>query len=89
MAISIGMYELTARTRQFLSPPWLAYSIGLASFAFAVGFLAFVFRWIKLDPASPSQSLHWLGSYFGFCAICMLLLSRRLYGNPVIPTKTA
>jgi hypothetical protein len=27
---------------------------------------------IKLDPASPGQTPLWLGSYFGFSAICML-----------------
>ena len=50
---------------------------GAVSVGFALGFLAFVFRWIKLEPTSPS--LLWIGSYFAFSAICMLALGLRLH----------
>ncbi len=84
MAMSIGAYALaTARTlrRQHqLLGEWLLAASGVASFAFALAFSAFVFRWIKLDPASPGQSLRWLGAYFGFSAICMLGLALHLHG---------
>src|ERR1017187_9319468 len=81
MAMSIGIYELaTARTlRRHLADEWLLGAAGVASVGFASVFFAFVFRWIKLEPGSPAQTLHWLGSYFGFSAICMLGLALRLY----------
>jgi len=80
MAMSIGIYELaTAQTlRIHLVNRWLLGTAGVASVGFALAFLALVFRWIKLDPGSPAQTLRWLGSYFGFCAICMLGLGLRL-----------
>lgn len=81
MAMSIGIYALaTARTlRRYLADQWLLHAAGLASVGFALAFLAFVFRWIKLQPSSPAQTLIWLGSYFGFSALCMLLLALRLH----------
>jgi uncharacterized membrane protein HdeD (DUF308 family) len=81
MAISSGIYELiTARTlRRHSADEWLLYAAGAISGGFAFAFLAFVFGWIKLDPASPAQTLHWLGSYFGFAAVCMLGFARRLH----------
>jgi uncharacterized membrane protein HdeD (DUF308 family) len=85
MAMSIGIYELaTARNVRRLADEWLIGAAGVASVGFAVAFLAFVFRWIKLQPGSPAQSLHWLGSYFAFSAICMLMLTVRLH-RPGIP----
>ena len=71
MALSLGMYELeTARTsRRESVERWL---LGAASIGFALVFLAFVFAWIKLDPRSPAQTLHWIGSYFAFSAFCKL-----------------
>jgi uncharacterized membrane protein HdeD (DUF308 family) len=85
MAISIGIYELrTARTSRLVADEWLLGAAGVASFSFAFAFLAFVFRWMKLEPGSPAQSWHWLGSYFGFSAICMLLLVVRLH-RPALP----
>ena len=79
MATSIGSYELaTARTlRRRRADEWLLGAAGVASIGFALAFLAFVFRWIKLEPGSPAQSLHWLGAYFGFSAICKLWLALR------------
>jgi uncharacterized membrane protein HdeD (DUF308 family) len=75
MAISIGVYELaTARTLRRPRDESLFGLVGIACFGFAFAFLAFVFGWMKLEPAAPAQSLHWLGSYFGCSAICMLLL---------------
>jgi uncharacterized membrane protein HdeD (DUF308 family) len=83
MAMSIGIYELAAaRTLgRHIADEWLLGAAGLASVGFALAFLAFVFRWVKLEPGSPGQSLRWMGSYFGFCAICMLGLALRLHSR--------
>lgn len=80
MAISIGVYELaTARAlRRHLADEWLLGAAGMISAGFALAFFAFVFGWIKLEPESPAQTLHWMGSYFGFSAISMLGLALRL-----------
>ena len=77
MAMSLGIYELAiARAlRRHFAGEWLLGVAGVTTVGFALAFLAFVFRWIKLEPGSPTQSLHWLGSYFGFSAICMLGLA--------------
>jgi uncharacterized membrane protein HdeD (DUF308 family) len=82
MAMSIGLYELTtARTlRGHPVDEWLLGAAGVVSVGFAVVFLAFVLRWIKLDPSPSAQTFHWLGSYFGFTAICMVGLALRLNG---------
>lgn len=80
MAISIGTYELiTARSLRSFADEWLIGATGVASVGFAVAFLAFVFRWMKLEPRSPAQSLNWLGSYFAFSALCMLVLTMHLH----------
>jgi uncharacterized membrane protein HdeD (DUF308 family) len=82
MAMSIGLYELTtARTlRGHLIYEWLLGAAGVVSVGFAVAFLAFVLRWIRLDPSPSAQTFNWLGSYFGFTAICMVGLALRLNG---------
>ena len=82
MAISIGLYELAiARTlRGHRTDEWLLGTAGVVSVGFAVVFLGFVLRWIKLDPSPSAQTFHWLGSYFGFTAICMVGLALRLNG---------
>lgn len=82
MAMSIGLYELaTARTlRGQLIDEWLLGAAGVVSVGFAVVFLGFVLRWIKLDPSPSAQTFNWLGSYFGFTAICMVGLAVRLNG---------
>jgi uncharacterized membrane protein HdeD (DUF308 family) len=78
MATTIGIYQLAAvRILRRLAGRWLIGAAGVASVGFAVAFLAFVFGWLKLEPAAPAQSLHWLGSYFGFSAACMLMLTLR------------
>lgn len=81
MAISAGIFEMgTAcflRRQRHVTQGWLLGAAGMVSLGFAVVFLAFGFNWIKLDPASPGQTLLWLGSYFGFSAICMLGLGPR------------
>ena len=82
MAMTIGLYELTtARTlRGHLIYEWLLGAAGVVSVGFAVAFLAFVLRWIRLDPSPSAQTFNWLGSYFGFTAICMVGLALRLNG---------
>jgi hypothetical protein len=66
------------RCEVILMDEWLLGAAGVASVGFALVFFAFMSRWIRLDPASPTQTLLWLGSYFGFSAICMLGLALRL-----------
>ena len=82
MAVSTGLYALaTARTlRRHLLDEWLFGTAGVVSVGFAVAFLAFVLRWIKLDPSPSAQTFNWLGSYFGFTAICMVGLALRSNG---------
>ncbi|HEY1965540.1 MAG TPA: DUF308 domain-containing protein [Acidobacteriaceae bacterium] len=82
MAMSIGLYELaTARTlRGHLIDEWLLGAAGVVSVGFAVVFLGFVLRWIKLDPSPSAQTFNWLGAYFGFTAICMVGLALRRNG---------
>jgi len=77
MAASIAVYEFaTARVLRHRHVPdeWLPVAAGVICVGFALAFLGFVFHWIRLEPASPGQTLRWLGSFFGFCAICMLAL---------------
>ncbi|HEX4771823.1 MAG TPA: hypothetical protein VH351_13380 [Bryobacteraceae bacterium] len=74
MAASIGSYELSAGQllrRHHVTDEWFSMAAGVISVGFAVAFLAFIFGWIRLEPQSPGQTLRWLGSFFGFCAICM------------------
>jgi uncharacterized membrane protein HdeD (DUF308 family) len=79
MATSVGMYEFaTARaSRGRVAEEWLLGAAGVVSVGFAAAFLAFVLRWMTLDPTSPAQSFYWLGSYFAFSAICMVGLALR------------
>jgi uncharacterized membrane protein HdeD (DUF308 family) len=82
MAISLGVLEIvTARTQRrkgHVADGWLLDLAGVSSVGFALAFLLLGFRWIKLGPGSHTDLL-WLGSYFGFSAICMLVLSLRLH----------
>lgn len=84
MAMSLGILELvTARTlrRQgHVADGWFLDLAGVASMAFALAFLALGLRWIKIAPGSHSDLL-WLGSYFGFSAICKLGLALRLHSQ--------
>jgi uncharacterized membrane protein HdeD (DUF308 family) len=76
MALTIGIYELAeARTLRRLAGEWILGATGAVSLSFAFVFLAFILSWIKLEPTSPAQSFHWLGSYFAFSAICALGLA--------------
>jgi hypothetical protein len=79
MAISLGTYELATAglLRRHRASEWLTWAAGIVLLGFAVVFLAFVFHWIKLNPASPAQTFLWLGSYFGFSAVCMLMMVRQ------------
>jgi hypothetical protein len=77
MAVSIGLYELVAAQtlRGHRVDEWLQATTGVLSVGFAGVFLGFVFGWIRLEPSPSAQTFHWLGSYFGFSAICMLGLA--------------
>jgi uncharacterized membrane protein HdeD (DUF308 family) len=91
MAMSIGLYELAA-ARTLRGHPideWLLGAAGVVSVGFAVAFLAFVLRWIKLDPSPSAQTFNWLGSYFGFTAICMVGLALRENGLRVHIDRTS
>jgi uncharacterized membrane protein HdeD (DUF308 family) len=93
MAISIGLYELTTartlrgRLQGHRIGEWLLGVAGVVSVGFAVVFLGFVLRWIKLDSSPSAQTFHWLGSYFGFTAICMVGLALRLNGLDRISSR--
>jgi uncharacterized membrane protein HdeD (DUF308 family) len=79
MAISIGIYELAeARTLRRFAGEWLLAVAGAVSIGFALVFLAFILRWIKLEPSPSGQTFYWLGSYFAFSAICVLGLALNL-----------
>ncbi len=77
MAVSIGVYELaTARGLQgHRADAWLSCAAGVLSACFALAFLSFLFRWMKLDPSPSPQTFLWLGSYFAFSALWMLGLT--------------
>jgi uncharacterized membrane protein HdeD (DUF308 family) len=81
MALSIGVLEFviarTLRRQRHVADGWFLGLAGVASVGFALAFLALGFRWIKIEPGSHVDLL-WLGSYFGFSAICMLGLALRL-----------
>jgi len=84
MAMSIGVLELiiarTLRRQRQVVDGWFLALAGVASVGFALAFFALGFHWIKIEPGSHADLL-WLGSYFGFSAICMLVLSLRLHGQ--------
>jgi uncharacterized membrane protein HdeD (DUF308 family) len=88
MAMAIGIYGLASvRIRQ----GWLFASAGVVFTGFALTFLGFVFHWIRLDPASPTQTFYWMGSYFVFSAIFMLGLALRQHkqDGSVLPNLEA
>lgn len=84
MAMSIGILELviarTLRRQRHVADGWFLALVGVASVGFALAFFALGFRWIKIEPGSHAD-LFWLGSYFGFSAICMLGLALRLHSQ--------
>jgi len=84
MAMSIGILEfVTARSlwRPYhVADGWFLGLAGVGSLAFALAFFALGFGWIKIEPGSLSDLL-WLGSYFGFDAICTLGLALRLHSQ--------
>jgi uncharacterized membrane protein HdeD (DUF308 family) len=81
MAMSSGILELavarTLRRQLHFADGWFLALAGVTSFGLAVAFLALGLRWIKIEPGSHSDLL-WLGSYFGFSAVCMVGLALRL-----------
>ncbi len=82
MAMSLGIFELftarTLRSQRRIADVWFFDLAGIVSVGFALAFFALGFGWIRLNPSSPGQTLIWIGSYFGFSAICMLVLALRL-----------
>lgn len=91
MAMSTGILELllarTQRDKGHLADGLLLALAGAASLGFAVVFLALGLRWIQLEQGSHSD-LFWLGSYFGFSAICLLALALALHNlGPSQPSQ--
>lgn len=86
MAMSLAMYEFVNAqlSRRPLSREWLSGAAGLVLAGFGFVFLAFAVRWVRLDPTSPAESFLWLGSYFGFSAICMLGMTLRLPSSSIV-----
>jgi hypothetical protein len=83
MAVSLGAFALrTARTPQSGVPDrWFLTVSGTVSLGFALSFIAVGFGWLRLGP--PHSFWIWMGSYFGLCAIYMLYLALRAYGQRV------
>lgn len=73
MAISAGVYELAiARTVRWV---WIA--AGIVSLAFAGAFLSFAAGLVEPAHGSPTATFIWMGSYFGFSAVCMFALGAK------------
>jgi uncharacterized membrane protein HdeD (DUF308 family) len=76
MAIGVGIYELT--TAQSLRPhamaKWFLGTAAAVSIAFVLVFLALAFRQSNVE-RNPLTDFLWLGSYYGFSAICKLGLA--------------
>jgi hypothetical protein len=90
MAISIGIFEmLTARNlgrQRHVTDGWFLGLAGVASFGFALAFLALTLNWIQLESRPLHASLFlWLVSYFGFSAICMAGLALHLQNRQETP----
>lgn len=83
MAVSVGVFALrSARTQQSgLPDKWFLNVSGVVSLAFALSFIAVGFRWLRLEP--PHSYWIWMSSYFCLCAIFMLYLALRAYGQRV------
>jgi uncharacterized membrane protein HdeD (DUF308 family) len=82
MAMSFGILTLAiARTlRGRVADEWLFGLAGATSIGLALAFLALANHWIQLERRlfHPSVFL-WFCFYFGFSAICMLVLALRLH----------
>jgi len=81
MAMSVGILALAiARAlRRSVADEWSFGLAGAGSVGFALAFLALANGWIQLERRlfHPSVFL-WQCLYFGFCAVCMLVLALRL-----------
>jgi uncharacterized membrane protein HdeD (DUF308 family) len=79
MALSAAILDFgTARALRRQSRrsggPWFWVFAAVASIAFAGAFCALGFHWIAIEPGSR-RDLLWLGSYFAFSAISLLMLA--------------
>ena len=81
MAVSIGAFGLGTAQRLRSGAPerWYLGVAGAVSIGFAFSFFAVGFGWVRLGP--PHSYWVWMSSYFGFCAIFMLWLARRLHSQ--------
>lgn len=82
MAVSIGAVELgiarTFRHQQHRADSWFFGVAGIVSVGFVLPSLALGLRWIPIERGTHVDLL-WLGSYFGFTAICTMALAARLH----------
>ncbi len=79
MSVGLAIHQFTsARTLpRTAASNSLHAAAGFISLSFAIVFLAFALRWIKLDPSPSAQTFLWLGFCFSFSAICMLGMALR------------
>jgi len=79
MAASAGILELTAarKLRRHAAAEWFLGLAGVVSVGFGLVFLAFV---LGVGPKDAVTTFLWMGSYFGFSALCLLIAAARLNG---------
>ena len=81
MAVSLGFLDLAVarafRLRLRRADSLVFTVAGIVSMAFVLPWLALGFRWIAMEPGSHPDLL-WLGSFFGFAAVCTMALAIRL-----------
>jgi uncharacterized membrane protein HdeD (DUF308 family) len=88
MTVSMGIVALAfARKSRRQNPAegWFFAIAGVISIGFVLPSIAFGLRWIPIEPGSHTDLL-WLGSYFGFAAICTIALAIRLH-RPGVPVS--
>ena len=82
MAVGIGAVELGVarafRRQHHPADGWFFGLAGIVSAGFVLPSLALGLRWIPIERGSHLDLL-WLGSYFGFAAICTMALAVRLH----------
>lgn len=82
MAITLGIVEFDVaramRHLHHLADGWVLVLAGVVTIAAALPLVALGLRWVTIAPGS-SLGIVWFSLYFGFSAICMLVLAFRLH----------